>query len=343
MNRLYARFVDRSVNPECWLFPGVLALVLSVSAFLPRSVVRDADSTSDTLASRNRNTGYFIATLWIILGFVGSLGIHTFFYRFLFSYAPGFKAVRVPARWAEIAYVGIAMLIAFAVARVAHRHRWPAIVVAVLLCLELRAAPIRWYAVSPEPPEVHRWLSGRNVRIAQLPIDQGEIEYVYMYWSTRHHRPMVNGVSGFSPPEMLRLTTMWKSDPIDSNFISELRRIGVDLIVLQGDYATSRERTWLRQELGAGRLGYVRRFDHAIGGDWVFDLQGGSSTAPQLDAFLRGEATCNHSTFGPSTTRDLEKGCHRKHFSRVGPCHRGASGESTSSSRTGRCAIRLPW
>jgi hypothetical protein len=239
-----------------------------------------------------------VALLWITTGFVGSLGVHTFIYRFLFSYAPGFRAVRVPARWANITYVGMAMLIAFAVAWLARNRRWAGVLAAVLFVVELRAAPIRWWPTTPEVPPVYRWIAGQHVRVVELPIDVDESEFRYMRFATAHHRPIVNGASGFVPPEFARLSSMWHADPIGDDFVVELRRMGVNLIVLHGEYGGPRERDWLRRELDRGRLSYVARFDHGPAGDWVFELRSGRSSAPELEAFLRGQYTYSATTFG---------------------------------------------
>jgi hypothetical protein len=300
-NRFYRRFVDMTTNPECWLFPGALAILLSLVGFAAgggrRSEVGGQSSSPPTSEPRPP-TPRILALLWIAVGFVGSLGIHTFFYRFLFSYAPGFRAVRVPARWANITYVGMAILIAIAVAWIARNRRWAGVVVMALFAIELRAAPIRWYSTTPDVPTVYRWLEHQHVRIAQLPIDTGESEYSYMRWAATHHRPVINGVSGFAPPEFARLSEMWRADPIRDDFVVELHRIGVNLVILQGDYNSPHEVEWLRRELRRGRLSYVARFDHGTNGDWVFELRSGRSTAPELERFLRGEYTYSSSTFG---------------------------------------------
>jgi hypothetical protein len=226
------------------------------------------------------------------------MGIHTFFYRFLFSYAPGFRAVRVPARWANIAYVGIAILIALAVSWLSRNRRWAGVMIAVLFAIELRAAPIRWWSTTPDIPPVYALIAKQRVRIAELPIDNPDTEYNYMRWATAHHRPLVNGVSGFVPPEFQRLSGMWHADPIGTDLVVELRRIGINLIVFHGEHGGPRERDWLRRELARGRISYVGRFDHGTAGDWVFELRSGRSSASELEAFLSGGYTYSGSTFG---------------------------------------------
>ena len=97
--------------------------------------------------------------LWFVIGVLGSLGLNFYFHDFLFDAVPGFRGLRVPARWAEIAYIGLAMLIAVTVAFVARRQRWIAAAIPLLFIVELRAAPIRWYRAPLDVPPVYRWLA----------------------------------------------------------------------------------------------------------------------------------------------------------------------------------------
>jgi hypothetical protein len=276
-NRFYKRFADVRINPERWIFPGVLSIALAAAG---------------GIMTRRERRPFAIALLWIAIGFVGSLGLHTFFYRFLYAHVPGFGAVRVPARWANIAYIGMAILIAAALAK----RRWIAIAAVALFLVELRAAPIRWYLVVPEPRPVDRWLATQPVRIIEVPFDDGEAEYGVMLRATGHHRPMANGVSGFVPPEFARLSALWKAPGVSDEFVDEIRRLGVDLVVVRGEEALERERAWLRRELARGRLQFIRRFDNARWGDFVFSTRGGSGSIPE--AFLRGEYVRNEVTFG---------------------------------------------
>jgi hypothetical protein len=282
-NRFYRRLADVSTNPECWLFPGVLSIALSAAGIA---------------AARHEKRTLAMALLWLAAGVIGSFGIHAFFHRFLFGHVPGFRAVRTPSRWANVAYLGMAMLIAFGVAALSRKRQWPAIVVAALFLVELRAAPIRWHSSSPNMPEVYRWIAAHPVRIVELPIDAGEQEYTYMRWSTFHHRPMVNGVSGFVPRDHARIADLWQADPIPDALVDELQKLGIDHVVVHGDWMHERESAWLRRELIRQRLSYVDRFPASGRGDWVFAIGRGRSTAPELEAFLGGEYTYNNATFG---------------------------------------------
>jgi hypothetical protein len=276
-NRVYTPLRNATVDPERWLYPGVLSLILA----------------SIALAGRRRNE-LAVPLLWIVLGFLGSLGLHAFFHRFLFTYAPGFRAIRVPARWAVITYVGLSMLIALATAMLARRRAWAVGLIAAAFVLELRAAPIRWYMASTQIPQVDRWVAKNRPRaIVELPFYG---EYGAVFRATAHHRPIVNGASGFAPPQYLRveeLIAQW-SDQL----IPELKRMGVSHLIVHGDAVTDLGRAWLSRAIRKHAIGFVGRFDAGVSGDWLFAIGGPAGVTPDLEAFLRGERTYSESTFG---------------------------------------------
>ena len=263
--RWYGALKDPNVDAERWLFPGALAILFSAIG----------------LRSKNRA----IALAWILLGVLGSLGTHLFFHRFLFAHVPGFQAIRVPARWANIAYAGMAMLIAQGVKRFAP-------LAALALAVELCAAPILWYLALPQAPPVYAAVKSAHA-ILELPIGTS-FDYASMFYATAHHRPIVNGSSGFTPPETLHIESLVNTDAL----VPELRRIGVDTIIIHGNGADAPMREWLARELDRGRLGFVARFDDRLVGDWLFSTAGPGKRTPELSAFLAGRPTYHTGTFG---------------------------------------------
>jgi hypothetical protein len=278
-------------EPERRLYPGALAYLVALAALW---------------LARKQKPQLALALLWIVIGFLGSLGLNFVFHEFLFGAVPGFRAVRVPARWAVIAYLGLAMLIALATAAVARRNRWLALAVPMAFIVTLWAGPIRWYLSDSQPPEVYRWLAAQRVRaIAEMPIDTGSSEYNYLLRSTAHHQRMVNGISGFAPPGRNELGALSNETPIPDRFVDELRDIGVELVIVHADVLGEKSpavREWLRRELDRGRLTLVRRFHSPLAGDWVFRISEGRAQraegrSPET-AFLAGEATCGDGTMG---------------------------------------------
>jgi len=317
----------RVTEPERRLYPGALAYI---AALLALFVVR------------RKKPQLALALLWIAIGVLGSLGLNFVFHEFLYGAVPGFRALRVPARWAVIAYIGIAMLIALLTAAIVRRNRWLALIVPVAFLVTLWEAPIRWYLADPKPAEVDRWLATQHVRaIAQLPLDTGASEYEYLYRATVHHQRMINGVSGFAPRDRDRLAAMSKATPIPDELLDELAKSNVELLIVHADALGERApviHEWLRRELDRGRIGFVRRFHSPLAGSWVFRLGVPRSTSEylgvprggkgkpldkslrgtprysevlrgtQLQDFLAGQTTCSADTMGaldfpPARTR----------------------------------------
>lgn len=281
-----------ATEAERRLFPGALSYAACVLALI---------------AARKRTSHVALALLWIAIGFLGSLGLNFELHTFLFGAVPGFRAIRVPARWAVIAYIGMAILIALLTKEIPRRFRW---VVPLLFTVGLWAGPVRWYLFDPKPPEVYTWLAKQNVRgVAELPIEWMSSDYEYMLHSTIHHKPMVNGISGFAPPQRAELSRMSKEVPISDTFVDKLRESQVDTVIIHPDLTggpSEPVRDWLRRELERGRITFVRRFHTRIYGDWVFRLVDAQAIKPgqratanrQLQAFLNGTLTCGSGTMG---------------------------------------------
>lgn len=281
-----------ATEPERKLYPGALAFIFSALAFV---------------VARRQKAKLALASLWIAIGFAGSLGLHFFFHEFLFGAVPGFRAIRAPARWAVIAYIGMAILIALVTA--AMRWRWLRWAIVVAFVATLWQAPIRWYLLDPDVPPVYTWLAQQKVSaIAEVPIDDDiGSAYASMLYATVHHQRMINGVSGFSPPVQRELARLSNETPISDAFLDALKRADVELVIVHPDRYGARGaviRDWLRRELDRGRMRYVARFDAKTSADWVFGIgaqsaeRGEQKRPHELDVYLAGGATCTSSIAG---------------------------------------------
>ena len=271
-------WIRNPVEPERRLFPGFVALIcVGISVVLASGLPLFPSSQRKAGALHYKRQPTLLGLVWIAIGFFGSLGLHFEFHRFLYGAVPGFRAVRVPARWAVIAYIGAAIVIAVVTAALARRKRWVAFIVPLALAVELYPGKIRWWLANPETPPVYRWLSQEGrAPIAELPIDHAAA-YFYLLRATEHHRPMINGISGFAPQSSIELGSKWAA--LSDDFIDALGAAGVKLIVVHTEMLGTRSeetRAWLEREEGRGRLSFVRRFERA----WVFALRGGGPRAP---------------------------------------------------------------
>lgn len=224
---------------------------------------------------------YAAGLTWLLLGILGARGLHGFLDAYLFDHVSAFRSIRVPARWAMLAYVAIALFAAAGTARLVRDKSFPRRVllvtfVAAAVLFELRAAPIRWYLAPRVPQPVYTWLRDAPFRggIVELPIRQ-DAAYEYLLHATEHHRPLLNGVSSYTPPGYDAMAAMYDADPIPDELFTELERHRGSLVVVHDGLIQTRTaavRDWLRRGVASGRLTFVRRFDAGTRPDYVFAL-----------------------------------------------------------------------
>jgi len=319
-NRLYGfRTNDGTTDPERWLFPGVLILALSAIGMIYHK-------TRPEQSPRPIAT-LWVAGIWLVLGVLGSFGLNFPLHRFLFEHIEVFRSIRVPARWAMIAYVGLAILGSMGAATILEilkrsASRIAGVGIATLMLFELRAAPIRWYFAPIETPEVYQWLDRTPISgaLLELPVDSKGSEYQYLLRATAHPRRLMNGVSGFAPRHFLDVVSQIGQHPIPDSLLSYLERSGCSAILVHADALPVEQsthiRNWLRRGVRAGRLTFVRRFEAPTGGDYLFAVSrseplaswwrapettdpAGRTPIQNLEVFFKGsELTYNKATFG---------------------------------------------
>jgi F5/8 type C domain-containing protein len=161
-------------------------------------------------------------------------------WRLLSTLVPGWDALRVPARGATVALLGIAVLVGFgadALLRLARRPAARAVVTLVVLAVVLDEAwrpavypiPVPWQG---EPPAVDRWLATQpgTFAIVDLPLGTPDGDAQAMVLSAYHWKRLVNGYSGFTPTSRYfrRLCLGFPSD----ESLRVLTAIGVRMAVI---------------------------------------------------------------------------------------------------------------
>jgi hypothetical protein len=143
----------------------------------------------------------------------------TSIYGWFYQFVPGFDGVRVPARFAMIAVCAVSVMAAFGTAAVAGRPRRALAVAAVCaILLESAAWPLPMNvndvtyktpglaplpdSLFPEPP-VYDFVATLppDSALVELPLGETAFDVRYMFYSTRHWRPLVNGYSGSVPQD----------------------------------------------------------------------------------------------------------------------------------------------
>jgi hypothetical protein len=286
--------------------PLMLALMVASIRFAPAIRAR---------AARSRfHSGTWAAALWVILGVLGTFGLQTFFYTFFYRRFEPFQAMRVPARFAIIAYIGLAVLGAIGVRALLDRSRRPMLVRAGVIALILIDVHphLRWEYVPRETPPLYRWLAREKVGpLLELPVWNNGVDYHYLLGSTVHHVPIVNGTSGFSPAEAWKARDAEQRGAYDE-LLGLAERWGVRLMVIHGDFLSgemhARLADFVRRNIASKRIAFVRRFDSELAGDYMFaitrnlghwpllrapEVPDGAGYLPEqtLERFLNGQTT----------------------------------------------------
>jgi hypothetical protein len=163
----------------------------------------------------------FVLAAWLSLGpdpSTGSSRISGFgLYSLLYDYVPGFTGVRVPARYAMVAGVFLAIAAGFGARGLQRRWGSIALPVAALLVVADGAAmplamnhtwagteaapPARIYPAADAPPVYRdvKALPDGSV-IAEFPFGDPAWEIRAVYYAAIHGKPIVNGYSGAFPP-----------------------------------------------------------------------------------------------------------------------------------------------
>ena len=174
-----------------------------------------------------RTRGFFLVALvtamWLSLGPLPQtlgrplelFGLYSLFY----DYVPGFDGVRVPARFAMIVSLMLAVLGGLGAAVIA-RRRYGTPVLAALALLFLAESVVLPFTVNgadgtrglnaPEPrlyrparaPAIYHDIAREadTLVLAELPLGDSDYDLRAMFYSTVHWRPVLNGYSGFFPP-----------------------------------------------------------------------------------------------------------------------------------------------
>jgi hypothetical protein len=150
----------------------------------------------------------------------GRVVLDTNAYAFFYRFVPGFDGLRVPARFAMIAAFGVAILAAYALARLG--HRWIAVASAVLVVAESIGTPVPLNQTSssyvraglrplppldPAAPPIYQSVAALPPQsvLLEMPLGEPAFDLRYMFFSTSHWRRLVNGYSGGFPSDYERL------------------------------------------------------------------------------------------------------------------------------------------
>lgn len=273
-------FLPAEQRSERTLFMGIAALALAGIGVLSRKA-REAGGTDRV---------FWIFAIGIVASSVIlSLGPELRWngtllplpYRFFYRHLPGFGGMRAPARLAVLVLFGVAALAGIGTSSLLRRTgrwgRWIAPGLLGFLLFEYQTYSLgRVLPMAPEIPAVHRFLAqapGKGA-VLVLPIHEGEQiiqESLYMYYSTAHFRPLVNGYSGWWPNDYWELVGRLRSFPTARTLRFLLDRAPVDTLVVHYDRIPGPR----RRALEAGMERYRDRMPVLlrVGDDVVYQIR----------------------------------------------------------------------
>jgi hypothetical protein len=193
-------------------------------------------------------------------------------YALFYAHVPGFDGLRVPARYAMIAALGLSGLAACGAAALKRRGGTrTAVAAGALIVLEALAVPIPINqnsidygdaSLAPLPasidagaslPPVYRFVARlpASAVLLELPLGEPAFDIRYMFYSTTHWRRLVNGYSGGEPADYEFLTQALEDMPTRPAraWQAVVASAATHVVVHEASYKADRGRSvsdWLR-------------------------------------------------------------------------------------------------
>ncbi len=231
----YAWWSHRFFEGRTALFPGVVAVALTVAAF------------AYGIAWRDRRARMAVA--------IGALGLAFSFgpglpgYAWLHEHITLLGGIRNAARWGWLVLLAVAVLAGFGLAEVERRRSWTGrkaaafgIAVALLVTAEAIRTPVGFTPFEGFPRIYDRLAAEPRVVLAEFPLYAGGTisrNGSYVRNNTRYFQPLINGYSGFQSPAFERRAAVLGRFPGDEA-IDELKRLGVTHVTVHAVAFASR-------------------------------------------------------------------------------------------------------
>lgn len=178
-------------------------------------------------------------SFWLSLGPSPTWAGHTYpglgIYQWLQGALPGMDAIRVASRFAVVFLLFLTVLAGMGASLIARLPRFGVVLVllaagafvavnaprpfrlnGVLEPVGLRM-PEPYLTPSPEAPAVYRYLASlpETVVVAEMPFADLWYSTRYLFFSTFHWKPLVNGFTSFFPPAFIE-RTRWLANPVNT-------------------------------------------------------------------------------------------------------------------------------
>jgi hypothetical protein len=220
-NVLYGALTESFGDNEKRLFPGITPIALSMVALIP------------PVQPVALIYGAAMAVAWD-----ASLGTSGRVYPLLRAWLPPVRSLRAPARFAMIVLLGMSVLAAIGLVRVARTSsaRFVIPAAAALLILEYSTTPLSVQWIPRERPQIYTWVSGQPRHVTlELPVPPATAmplhDAFYMYAQTWHWHPLANGYSGYYTRAYIDLLKALVGFP-DERSSRAMARTGIQRVIL---------------------------------------------------------------------------------------------------------------
>lgn len=270
-----------AVVDDRWaLFPGTAVLLLA-----PLGLFR----------GRGSRLGVVLAVTGLVLSFGPEVHLGLLVVPGPFEWLrrlPPISLMRDPSRLGVLAHLGLALLAALGLARVLRwpRGQWAAAVLIALQAAEAYPFELgnRVRAVRP-PPAFTAWLAkAPRGPLLELPWDHAHrfASAEYLYWSTAHWQPLVNGHGTFAPGANFGLAVLAARFPTGRSS-RILRGEGVRYVVVHAAQLPPQRR--LELLAGTEALPPGVRLAARSGDDFVYEIAREGETEPRPTRHLEDE------------------------------------------------------
>ena len=212
-NWLYGRLLETRGRPERRLFPGTVISLLAIVGLLYRDPPRRA----------------VVYLLLLVAAFEMSLGFSGHIYGWLYRYVPVYRGLRAVARLGiyVLLFLGVLGGYGFAALTYGWSKRAANVLAAILviaLVLEYRVSLPLTGEYPNAPPAVYRLLARQPPGVvAEFPVPRASslpfMDAQYLYCSTFHWYPLVNGYSGTYPRSYLNRIERLEDFPDRRSFL----------------------------------------------------------------------------------------------------------------------------
>jgi hypothetical protein len=246
-NRLYGGAFSRIAEPEHALFPGFVAVALALIALSPRRVFErrttnhEPRTPNDEPRTPNAERPAIVAyALGLLVAFDISLGFNGVSYGALYDHVLPFRSLRLPARMGVMVGFSIAVLAGYGAAQISDRltaRRLRRVLfagTALAVLIEYASRPLPLQPIPRGVPEVYadmlRDRAGADMAVVEYPMSPRD-DPTYMYYSTFHWQPLINGYSGFFPPSYYEMLAASQSFP-DAAFLDAIKARGARYLIV---------------------------------------------------------------------------------------------------------------